>query len=281
MKIKKIISKIVGALPWDEVTSTERNQVVFEKLNKQYGAYEIRTNYDRTLVFVLKSVSATVALLISIYIFTPSNSKIKIEIPFIPMERIQAPIFEMPKEIPKEKPLVPEGRKPDTKENLIPLVTTDSIIERDTATFVVITNTSTTSIGKDSTDFLASTLLGTASKGRGTDLPVDSTFDGVFIQEPPQFPGGTKAMFEFLRNKIIYPYAVKEVNGSGVAGVSFIIDQQGNVTQVGLAKETKYYALDQEAMRVVKLKPQWIPGRQQGQPVKVRMILPIRFELKR
>jgi protein TonB len=65
-----------------------------------------------------------------------------------------------------------------------------------------------------------------------------------------------------------------------VVGISFVIGKDGSVTDINLYRGTIYSQLNNEAMRVITKMPKWEPGRQNGKPVKVRMILPIRFELK-
>jgi len=109
---------------------------------------------------------------------------------------------------------------------------------------------------------------------------MDSTFTGDFLTDPPTFPGGEKALFGFLQKHVSYPESVKEMGGKGTVAITFVLDKEGNVTEVTALKASKYSELNNEALRVVKKLPKWNPGKHKGQPVKSRMILPIRFELK-
>jgi protein TonB len=67
----------------------------------------------------------------------------------------------------------------------------------------------------------------------------------------------------------------------GVEGrvyVEFIVEKDGSLTDIQLAKGIGG-GCDEEAIRVLSNAPKWNPGRQRGNPVRVRMIMPINFQL--
>lgn len=107
------------------------------------------------------------------------------------------------------------------------------------------------------------------------------TNDEVFqiVEKMPEFPGGEKALLNFIAENIVYPQSAKDKNISGRVFLSFVIDKDGSVTDVkvmrGIDKEC-----DAEAMRVVKAMPKWKPGMNEGKPVRVSYMLPISFQLK-
>ena len=107
------------------------------------------------------------------------------------------------------------------------------------------------------------------------------TDDEVFqiVDQMPEFPGGEKALLNFIAENIVYPQSAKDKNISGRVFLSFVIDKDGSVTDVkvmrGIDKEC-----DAEAMRVVKAMPKWKPGMNEGKPVRVSYMLPISFQLK-
>lgn len=104
--------------------------------------------------------------------------------------------------------------------------------------------------------------------------------NGVFkiVEQMPQFPGGDDSLRIFLQKNIYYPPMSKETGIQGKVYIGFVIDELGKVTDVqikrGVSKE-----LDMEAMRVVKMMPNWIPGKENGKAVKVMYVLPIFFRL--
>ena len=95
----------------------------------------------------------------------------------------------------------------------------------------------------------------------------------------PQFPGGEGELFKFLRNNVKYPRNARENGISGKVYVSYIIDKDGGLRDIKIMKGVSQ-DLDEEAMRVIKLMPKWIPGIQDGIPVQVQYNMPINFMLQ-
>ncbi len=98
------------------------------------------------------------------------------------------------------------------------------------------------------------------------------------VENKPVFPGGDAALMKFLGSNTKYPEIAKENNIQGRVFVQFVIDANGNVTNVSVARGVDPY-LDKEAKRVVKMLPDWTPGRQRGKAVPVTYIVPINFKL--
>jgi protein TonB len=94
----------------------------------------------------------------------------------------------------------------------------------------------------------------------------------------PQFPGGQTALDKYITKNINYPQQAIDDNMSGVIHVSFIVDEQGKVTKARVLDPANVGdGLDQEALRVVKGMPSWMPGKVNGKKVSTRMELPISF----
>ena len=104
----------------------------------------------------------------------------------------------------------------------------------------------------------------------GSDVP-----DGF---EPPMFPGGERALMEFLKENVKYPPMAAKRKTQGRVVMTFVVDKTGKVTEIKVAKSVDIY-LDTEAIRVCKLLPDFIPARQNGEPVSVWFTLPITFKL--
>jgi protein TonB len=101
----------------------------------------------------------------------------------------------------------------------------------------------------------------------------------TFIKEMPEFPGGDKALYSFIAKEINYPLLAKKQGIDGKIYVQFVITKDGNVTNVRIAKGIGS-GCDQEAVRVIKLLPPWIPGKINGIPVNVLLTFPIVFKLQ-
>jgi len=106
--------------------------------------------------------------------------------------------------------------------------------------------------------------------------------DKIFTvaEEQPEFPGGNKAMFEFLGENIKYPEAASKANVEGRVFLTFVVTQSGEVRDVQVLKGVGY-GCDSEAIRVLSLFPKWKPAKQNGIPVNVKYNLPINFQLKK
>jgi len=101
----------------------------------------------------------------------------------------------------------------------------------------------------------------------------------IGVQETPEFPGGYAALLSFIYANIKYPDLALQVGISGTVHVEFVIGKKGKVREVALVRGIDPM-LDNEAIRVVKLLPDWTPGKQCGKPVSVRYNVPITFELR-
>ena len=100
----------------------------------------------------------------------------------------------------------------------------------------------------------------------------------VVVELNPEFPGGEQAMRSFLRDNIRYPLMARESGITGTVYVTFVVSKSGKISDVKLLRGIGG-GCDDEAIRVVKTMPAWIPGRQTGKPVPVQFNLPIKFSL--
>jgi len=95
---------------------------------------------------------------------------------------------------------------------------------------------------------------------------------------PAIFPGGYKKLMIFLKNNIQYPSECREKNIQGRVIVRFIIDESGKIICPYLCKSI-HPALDKEALRIVKLMPNWKSASKNGVPCKSCFSLPILFKI--
>ncbi len=100
----------------------------------------------------------------------------------------------------------------------------------------------------------------------------------VIVESMPTFPGGMSKLMEYLHNNIKYPTQAKELGIQGRVFVSFVIEKDGSVSDVVLLRGIGGRC-DEEAIRVIKNMPKWIPGKQRNIPVRVRFTLPVSFRL--
>ena len=119
-------------------------------------------------------------------------------------------------------------------------------------------------------------LLDVVVKTEAQTEPDDKPFD--VVEQMPEFPGGQEALMQFLRQEIKYPKEAEEKGLQGRVVVRYIIEKDGSISEVEIAKSVNEY-LDAEAVRVVNAMPKWKPGKQKGEPVRVKFTIPITFRL--
>ena len=100
-----------------------------------------------------------------------------------------------------------------------------------------------------------------------------------YVDQMPEYPGGMPALIEFLQTNVKYPADAEKQKVEGRVLVPFVVETDGSVTDVKLAKKA-FPSLDAEGMRVVKAMPKWTPGKHEGKLVRVQYTLPINFSLK-
>ncbi|MPR33448.1 TonB family protein [Salmonirosea aquatica] len=107
--------------------------------------------------------------------------------------------------------------------------------------------------------------------------PQDSVY--TVVAENPEFPGGIKAMYQFIQDNVKYPAAARRANVEGKVFLTFVVRADGAITQVKILKG-RGFGTDEEAIRVVSAMPKWKPGElDNGQKVNVKYNLPISFVL--
>ena len=100
-----------------------------------------------------------------------------------------------------------------------------------------------------------------------------------YAEQMPSFPGGPSALNEYLSKTIKYPVAAEENGIQGRVVVQFVVERDGSITDVHVVRSVDP-SLDKEAIRVAKSMPRWIPGKQNGAPVRVKFTLPVSFRLQ-
>ena len=109
----------------------------------------------------------------------------------------------------------------------------------------------------------------------GDSLPSEKMIYS-FVEQMPEFQGGEKALYSFLADNIKYPVQAMDSCISGTVYLKFIVNENGSVSDVVLLKGIGY-GCDLEAIRVVNLMPDWIPGNQDGKNINIYYSLPIKF----
>ena len=101
----------------------------------------------------------------------------------------------------------------------------------------------------------------------------------VVVEQMPAFPGGDAALMKYLSENIKYPEAAEKAGEQGRVVVNFIVEKDGAISNVNVVRSVTP-TLDAEAVRVIKAMPKWVPGKQDGQSVRVKYNVPVSFKLQ-
>lgn len=122
--------------------------------------------------------------------------------------------------------------------------------------------------------------------GSYTEIQIVEDTDSVIVvcesdevEVLPEYKGGEKALMQFLGENITYPSECAENGIEGKVVVKFVVLSDGNVDFVEVV-ESAHPLLDAEAVRVISLLNDWIPGKFNGEPVNVYYTLPVNFKLQ-
>lgn len=248
------------------------DEIVFEKRNREYGAYALRKSYGR---------SASLAIFVSVFLFLSGVSLPLIAGWFgnksvIDDEYHVDVMYDNTLDKPREHeiPEAPRQKLPEQMAYKTPVVVVDTSELTDLASLIENTfdrplDTSSFNTGGDDDEM---------DNQRIIEKDPEPEPLGV-VEEMPQFPGGEEARRVFLSKNTVYPLAARQAGIQGTVHVNFIVETDGAVTGVKLLRGIGG-GCDEEALRVVTAMPKWIPGRQNGRAVRVSFNMPINFVLK-
>lgn len=95
-------------------------------------------------------------------------------------------------------------------------------------------------------------------------------------EEMPSFPGGEKALMQYIKDNTYYPEEMCEGAAQGRVMVGFVINEDGSISDVKVLRSLTP-ELDEVAVKIVKGMPKWNPGKQNGKAVKTKYTVPVSF----
>lgn len=259
------------------------NDIVFENRNKLYGAYQLRKGYGQT---VQRSVLMGVAFFLFLIMFPKLYARLS---PDSKPGDIAYIVEANPVDVTLEalpKPPVKEEVAPAVKtiKSLTPEVLPDDQVQIETLPPVIeeLTTAQPSTKTLDGVDDITIIVppvdRGSIAKSdvAGLEARKDEIF--TFVEQSPQYLGGTEAMAAFLQKNLKYPRQAAHAGVQGKVFVQFTVGSDGKIENATAIRGIGF-GCDEEAVRVVKLMDNWAPGKQAGVPVRVRFTLPIAFQL--
>jgi len=261
---------------WDDAINPARAEMVFEKRNKDYGAYVLRTEYTKNASRALIISLSVFALLISLPVIIKLIGGAEVNKIDSAVE-VTVELKEPPPIDKNEPPPPPPPPPPPTIETVkfTPPVVVDREIEDEEQ--------------PPPQEVLSETNVGVVTQegdDNATELPPEQPFVDpdagkvfTYVEEQPTFPGGEASMYEYLQKNIKYPPLARENGITGRVYMTFVVGPNGEIRDVKVMRGIGA-GCDEEAIRVVKSMPKWKPGKQNGRSVNVQFNMPINFTLK-
>lgn len=276
------------------LTSEKWIDMIFEGRNKDYGAYTLRKNSPNRHTFAFIAVLIATILVVAGAI---AYSKIK-EVMEERQRESMTEVVQMtdidldaPEEIPEENQ-VKQYEAPPPVELKSTIQFTAPEIKKDEEVPEDQTMKSQEDLVKSDVQISIADVQGTDDE-TGVDIATleqnkvivqddkvekkEEIFE--IVEQPPTFPGGERAMYEFLNDNMKYPVIAQESGIQGKVICQFVVGRDGAIENVKVVRSVDP-SLDKEAIRVIKSMPKWIPGKQGGRTVKVKYTLPVAFRLK-
>jgi len=254
--------------------------LLFKERNQGYGAFELRKDSSRRHKWGIIAALIFFAMVIWLPILykqiTTGTKERNVEVTALSnleiIKKVEKPIVEIEKPPPPLKSSIkftPPVIKPDedvqedeqikTQEELTKTdvnISTQTVVGTDEVNGVDIADLNKMVVGEDS---------------------ISKPY--TIVEQMPEFPGGEAALKKYLNTAIKYPRIATENGVQGKVFVNFVVDKNGSISTVKVLRGVDS-ALDAEAVRVIKAMPKWIPGKQNGETVRVSYTIPINFVLQ-
>ena len=265
---------------WQRVTSETRNETVFEKRNKAYGAYVIRKDYDRNLVLIMLSLVFGTGILFAAY--NGFKKPVQATKVIIDPPRIEDTTVLILDEIEPPKPEVPVKPevKPETNQEqfvemkVVDVKVNDSVLTQEKLNDQQIGTITVRKIIPNDFKLVGET------KNVQTIVTTPKREIHNTVEKEAFFPGGYPALMSYIQANLVYPSEGIEINAQGKCYLRFIVDYEGRISSVKVLRGIAGCPeCDKEAIRVLKGMPEWEPGKVGGVNVSSYFDLPINFSL--
>jgi protein TonB len=247
--------------------------IVFEGRNQSYGAYVLRKVYGKNVIIGLVGTVVLIALMIygpTLYEMLKGEEVIE----KLPPKKLVYTELSAPPPIDKPKPPPPQIQLPKLQKVIKfvpPKVVKEEVVE-EVPTIEEIKQNEVAAVEVEGPTEVV------------FEEPVEEVVveddNQIFtvVEQQPEFQGGYEAMMNFIRKNMRYPASARRMGVDGTVYVQFVVGKDGTISEVKTIRGISADC-DKEAERVVNMMPNWKAGKQNGKPVFVRFVLPIRFKL--
>jgi protein TonB len=270
----------------NKILNADILDIIFEGRNKEYGAYQLRKTYNKRMVTALIGTAVVILLAFIGYFVSNLNdgsSKKTMVVQDVQLEDVKE---EKKNEPPPPPPPKVEPPKVEMAKFTPPKIVKDNEVKEEEK--------------PPEQEKLEDTKIGTVNQegvkddgitappvdaGKGVveapkkdEEDYDKTFTKVEIES--SYPGGPAAWLRYLNKNFRYPDDAVNNEIQGTVVVQFIVDKEGNVSDVSAISGPESGGLREEAIRVIKKSGKWTPAVQNGRQVKSYKKQPIVFKLE-
>jgi protein TonB len=268
--------------------SDSLDEVVFEGRNRAYGAYQLRQDYQQNLASA-GGLTLLFGALLCLGAVGWSRLHPKEAAP------LAHPVIIEPMEIKPQKQTVIEHAKvapasPPARTraatHAVPTISTQ--VAKDNTPQPKLDRPMPSELVEEPNGLVATSNTGTGDPSESSTTLGPDTGVGpattpsepfVAVEKMPEFTGGQAALLRYLQKHLRYPSSALAAGVGGRVFMSFVVGADGSISDVTILKGLGY-GLDEEAQRVVRQMPAWVPGYQSKHAVPVRFTLPITFAIQ-
>lgn len=248
------------------------DDIIFERRNKEYGAYLLRKKYNRTVIISLLIGIVIIAVTIFMPYFNAMalENKLKhaerqVEIKMENLDQANETVAPPPPPPPPPADVVQQVK-------YVPPVVVDSV-KPEEAVQLMTADEAQAEVKNDEVVDIVQEVKEEVREEEAETEPF------IVVEEMPVPPGGVSGLLKYIADNINYPQIAQENNIQGKVIVRFCVTPKGGIDHVSVYKGVDP-ELDAEAIRVVKTLPPFKPGKQGGKPVPVWFTVPISFQIK-
>ena len=259
--------------------------MVFEGRNKKYGSYFLRRIYDKHIMRALLigglsfCLGMCLPMIYSKVVGKGSVTAVNVDLSKDKLAKKEEKKVEIKKPKEAEKKPLPKA----TVKFIPPIVKKDDEVKREEPPPVIDSSLFKKAISTETKKGVETTTNTKIEEEQIVEEVKKEVVDKVydFVEQEPTFgDGGKDAAVKWIQQHITYPAIARENGLQGKVFITFVIGKDGKVTDVKVAKDVVGGGCAEEAIKVIKTMPDWKPGGQNGNPVKVKVTLPISFKLE-
>jgi len=273
-----------SAKSWQQASSSNRNEIVFEHRNKSYGAYTLRKEYDKKMMIIIFSLLGAIALLYTAWMIYKSIPEVKPPVPPVDTTQMTVPAPPAEDEIPPPPPPPEDDIPPPVEETvafIAPVVTDDP--EQETEVTIPDDNIKAdTKTEKGVGDGFEEYGEPPVDDPDAPDIvPVKEPEPETFVDEEAEFPGGYPAMMAFIQKNLVFPETAIENGVQGKCFLRFVVSVNGTISSVQVTKGVPDCPdCDKAAIKAIRSMPNWKPGKLNGRSVSSYCSIPINFAIE-